>query len=58
MPEVVFALITAFFAFGTVVSVWGYLDGDIAPAEAVWWPLVLAKWLLKSLWTVLFTGWR
>jgi len=30
-----------------------------APVEqAVWWPLYLVKWLLRTLFCALFTGWR
>lgn len=44
----------AVYYFGLIGAAWMLDDA----ADAVWWPIYLAKALLKSLYRALFTGWK
>ncbi len=33
-------------------------NGDLSFGEAFWWPLLIAKAILKGLYVVMFTGWK
>lgn len=35
-----------------------WAHGDIEAHDAIWWPLTLFKFLVKTLWKTLTTGWR
>ena len=35
-----------------------WANGDIEGHDAIWWPLALFKFLVKTLWKTLTTGWR
>ena len=34
------------------------LEGDLEFYEAILWPLLFIKYILKGLWIVLFTNWK
>lgn len=46
------------FAGGSLISLFMLCERNIDLDTAVWWPIALTKFLLKSLFRVLTTGWR
>ena len=50
----------SFYIAGCVLTIIGalFLDEEPKADVAVLWPIHFAKWLLKSLFIALFTGWR
>lgn len=39
-----------------ITPIWA--AGDLETHDVVWWPIAVLKALLKTLYRVLFTGWR
>jgi hypothetical protein len=53
---IVWASVSAFlaiFAFPELIC-----NRDVAGMVIIWWPIILIKIALKSLYDILFTGWR
>ena len=42
-----------------IAAIYMYVDGFEAEAhDIVWWPLTLLKFLVRTFWRALTTGWR
>lgn len=54
------ALPIALFVYIVILASISFLwaSGDIEAHDAIWWPLALFKFLIKTLWKALTTGWR
>lgn len=42
--------------FAALVVFWA--SGELEAHDAVWWPLALLKFLVRTLWRSLTTGWK
>jgi hypothetical protein len=58
MSELAITVLFVYFIISLAIMLVALSDNECPPYYIVLWPVVLAKYLLRSLFFELFTGWR